>query len=159
MQSVMPRTIEAYRATYAETGNSADVIDRRHFNPGQLTDYRMEPHKPELIRRATLNLVRGEKNSERGLAAQLGDVVDDRTVGRHLHEIDWLAAVEDGLRGEIDAYLDAERRRPYWAGVAGEPLESVLSGGNPREWKIPERGLAGIALGVAHLALSGGLSS
>ena len=42
VQSVMPRTIEAYRATYAETGNSADLIDRRHFNPGQLTDYRME---------------------------------------------------------------------------------------------------------------------
>ena len=71
LQGVMPRTVEAHRTRYAETGNSADLIDRRHFNPGQLTDYRMEPHKPELIRCATLNLVRGEKNSERGLAAQL----------------------------------------------------------------------------------------
>jgi len=87
VQGVTLRTVEAYRATYAETENSADLIDRRHFNPGQRTDYRMEPHKPELIRRATLNLVQGKKNSERGLAAQLDDVIDDRTVGRHLQEI------------------------------------------------------------------------
>ena len=82
VQGVKMRTVEAHLAKYAEMGNSADLMDRRHFNPGQLTDYRMEPHKPELIRQATLNLVRGEKNSERGLAAQLEGVVDDRTVGR-----------------------------------------------------------------------------
>ncbi len=38
VQGVTPRTVEAYRATYAETGNSADLIDRRHFNPGQQID-------------------------------------------------------------------------------------------------------------------------
>ncbi len=155
VQSVIPRTIEMYQTTYAETGNSADLIDRRHFNPGQLADYRMEPHKPELIRQATLNLLRGEKNSERGLAAQLGDVVDDRTVGRQLHEIGWRAAEEAGLAEEVTAYLDAEREQAYLAGVAGEPLERVLSNSNPREWQTPERGLVGIALGVAHLALNG----
>lgn len=155
VQGVIPRTVEAHRITYAETGNSADLIDRRHFNPGQQTYYRMEPHKPELIRRATLNLVRGEKNSERGLAAQLDGVVDDRTVGRHLHEIGWRAAEEDGLAEEIATYLDAERRRAYLAGVAGRPLESVLSGSSPREWQTPERGLVGIALGVAFMALNG----
>jgi len=159
VQSVMPRTIEAYRATYAETGNSADLIDRRHFNPGQLTDYRMEPHKPELIRQATLNLVQGKKNSERGLAAQLNDVVDDRTVGRHLQETGWRAAEESGLAEEVTAYLDAERRRFYWAGVAGEPLESVSSGSNPCEWQTPAGGLVGVALGVAHLALNGAYGS
>jgi hypothetical protein len=155
VQGVMPRTVEAYGATYAETGNSADLIDRRHFNPGQLTDYRMEAHKPELIRQATLNLVRGEKTSERELTARLDGVVGYRTVGRHLHEMGWRAAVDSGLGEEIDAYLDVERRRAYLAGVAGEALESVLSGSNPHEWQTPERGLVGIALGVAHLVLNG----
>jgi hypothetical protein len=159
VQGVKVRTVEAHLAIYAETGNSADLMDRRHFNPGQLTDYRMEPHKPELIRQATLNLVQGEKNSERGLAAQLDDVVDDRTVGRQLHEIGWRAAEEAGLAEEVTACLDAERARAYLACVAGEPLESVLSGSNPREWQIPERGLAGIALGVAHLAFNGAYDS
>jgi hypothetical protein len=159
VQGVALPTVERYRATYAETGNSADLIDRRHFNPGQLTDYRMEPHKTELIRQATLNLVQGKKNSERGLAAQLNDAVDDRTVGRHLHEIGWRAAEKAGLGEEVSAYLDAERRRFYWAGVAGEPLENVLSGSNPREWQTPERGLVGVALGVAHLALNGAYES
>jgi hypothetical protein len=159
VQGVALRTVEGYRATYAETGNSADLIDRRHFNPGQLTDYRMGPHKMELIRQATLNLVQGKKNSERGLAAQLDEVVDDRTVGRHLHEIGWRAAEEAGLGEEVSAYLDAERRRFYWAGVAGEPSENVLSGSNPREWQTPERGLVGVALGVAHLALNGAYES
>jgi hypothetical protein len=155
MQGMTLRTIEAYQATYARTGNSVDLIDRRHFNPGQQTDYRMEPHKPELIRQATLNLVRGEENSERGLAAQLGHVVDDRTVGRHLKAMGWRAAAEAGLAEEVTAYVDAERRRAYWAGVAGESLESVLSGSSPREWQTPQRGVVGAALGVAHLALNG----
>ena len=57
IQGVTPRTVEAYQATYTRTGNSADLMDRRHFNPGQQTDYRMEPRKPALIRHATLNLV------------------------------------------------------------------------------------------------------
>jgi hypothetical protein len=155
VQGVMPRTVEAYQATYARTGNSADLMDRRHFNPGQRLDYRMEPHKPELIRQATLNLVRGDGNSERGLAAQLGHMVDDRTVGRHLNAMGWRAAAEAGLAEEVAAYLDAERRRAYLAGVAGEPLESVLSGSSPREWQTPQRGWVGAALGVAHLALNG----
>ncbi len=43
VQGVTPRTVEGYRATYAETGNIADVMDRRHFCPGQQTDYGMEP--------------------------------------------------------------------------------------------------------------------
>jgi len=88
----------------------------------------MGPHKPKLIRCATLNLVRGEENSERGLATQLGDVVDDRTVGRHLHEMGWRAAEEAGLAEEIAAYLEAECRRAYLDGVAGKPFESILSG-------------------------------
>jgi len=155
VQGVRLRTVEAYQATYAGTGNSADLMDRRHFNPGQQKDYRMGPHKPALIRHVTLNLVRGERNSKHRLAEQLGYVIGDRTVGRHLHKMGWRAAEEAGLAEEVAAYLDAERRRAYWAGVAGEPLESVLSGSSPREWQTPQRGLVGAALGVAHLALNG----
>jgi hypothetical protein len=155
VQEVTPRTVEAQQVTYATTGNSADLVDRRHFNPGQQTDYRMEPYKPELIRCATLNLLRGERNSERGLAEQLGHAVDDRTVGRHLHEMGWRAAEEAGLPEEVAAYLDAERQRAYWAGVAGEPLETVLTGASPREWQTPQPGLVGAALAVAHLVLNG----
>jgi len=159
VQGVTTRTVEEYRTRYAETGNSADVMDRRHFNPGQLTDYRMEPHKPELIRQVTLNLVRGEGISERGLAARLDGVVDDRTVGRHLREMGWRAAVDSGLAEEIGTYLDAERRRAYFAGVDGAPLESILNSSSPREWQTPERGLVGIALGMAQLALNGAYGS
>lgn len=85
IQGLTVRTVEAHAAMYAETGNSADLIDRRQFNSGQQTDYRMEPHKPALVRQAVLNVVQGQENTERGLAAQLDDAVDDRTVGRHLH--------------------------------------------------------------------------
>lgn len=155
VQGVMPRTVEAYQATYATTGNSADLVDRRHFNAGQQTAYRMEPHKPSLVRQAALNLLQGQRNSGRHLAKQLGDVVDDRTVERHLNDMGWRAAEATGLREEVAAYLDAELRRAYWAGVEGKPLETVLTGSSPREWQTPQRGVVGTALGVAHLALNG----
>jgi len=157
VQGVRCRTVVAYQATYAARGNSADLVDRRHFNPGQQTDYRMEAHKGALIRCATLNLVRGQKNSERGLADQVG--IDDRTVGRHLHQTGWRAAEAAGLVEEVAAYLDAERRRAYWAGVAGKPLASVANRPSPREWQRPQRGLVGVALGVAHLAANGAYES
>ena len=155
VQGVTPRTVEAYQATYATTGNSADLVDRRHFNAGQQTAYRMEPHKPSLVRQATLNLLQGQRNSGRRLAEQLSDVVDDRTVDRHLDDVGWRAAEKAGLREEVTAYLDAERRRAYWAGVEGKPLETVLTGSSPREWQPSQRGVVGAALGVAHLALNG----
>jgi len=133
VQGVTPRTVEGYRATYAKTGDVADVMDRRHFCPGQQTDYGMEPHKPELIRQATLNLVQGKPNSERGLRG----------------------AEDAGLAEEIAAHIDAERERAYWAGVSGEPLESVLGNINPREWQTAQRGWMGVGLGVTHMALNG----
>ena len=155
VQGVTPRTVEGYRAMYAKTGNIAAVMDRRHFCAGQQTDYGMEPHKPELIRQATLNLVQGKPNSERGLAAQLDHKVGDRAVGRHLHKIGWRGAEDAGLAEEIAAYIDAERERAYWAGVSGETLESVLGPIRPRAWQTPQRGRMGIGLGVAHMALNG----
>ena len=104
VQSVMPRTVKAYQAAYATTGNSADLVDRRHFNTGQQTAYRMEPHKPSLMRQATLNLLQGQRNSGRRLARQLGDVVDDRTVDRHLNDMGW-------RRGEVVGD-GADRQQP-----------------------------------------------
>ena len=154
VQGVTVRTVAGYQATYAETANSADLVDRRHFNGGQQTAYQMEPHKPALVWCATLNLVRGEPNSERRLAEQLGRGVDDRTVGRHLSEMGWRAAEAAGLADEVAAYLEAERQRAYWAGVAGQPLESVRPDSGPREWQTPQRGRVGAALGIAHLALN-----
>jgi hypothetical protein len=153
VQGVRPRTVVTYQATYAARGNSADLVARRHFNPGQQTAYRMNAYKGALIHCAALNLVRGQKNSERGLADQLG--MDDRTVGRQLHQTGWRAAEEAGLPEEVTAYLDAERQRAYWAGVTGKPLASVLSDSSPREWQRPQPGRVGIALGVAHLAANG----
>jgi hypothetical protein len=159
IQGVTARTVESHRATYARTGNSAELVDRRHFNPGQQSDYRMEAHKAALIRQATLNLVQGKRNSERELAAQLEHAVSDRTVGRHLNGIGWREAEKAGLAEAVAAYVEAERQRAYWAGVAGEPLENVLTSSGPREWHTPQRGLIGAALGVAHLALNGAYES
>jgi hypothetical protein len=73
VQGVTPRTVEAYQATYATTGNSAALVDRRHFSARQQMAYRMEPHKPSLVRQATLNLLQGQRNSGRHLAKQLGE--------------------------------------------------------------------------------------
>ena len=157
VQGVQPRTVKDYQATYAARGNSADLVDRRRFNQGQQRDYRMEAHKAALIRCAVRNLVRGEKNSERGMADQLG--VGGRTVGRHLHRIGWREAENAGLVEEVAAYLDAERQRAYWAGVAGKPLDSILSSQPPRDWQKPQRGLVGVALGLAHLAANGAYES
>ena len=42
-----------------------------------------------------------------------------------------------------------------WIGVSGEALENVLGDINLREWHLPQRGLIGMGLGVAHMALNG----
>ncbi|MCP4544218.1 MAG: hypothetical protein GY832_44465 [Chloroflexi bacterium] len=152
---VTVRTVEKYRARYAERGNSVDVMDRRHFNGGQQTDYRMEEVKPEFVRRSALNLVKGKKNSERGLAKQLENVVGDRTIGRERQETGWRAAEEAGLGEEVTEYIKAKQLQAYYAGVAGEPIESVLGDIAPEEWQKPQRGLVGTALGVSHLAING----
>ena len=149
------RTVEGYQARYAERGNSADVMDRRHFNGGQQTDYRMEGHKKELVRQSTLNLVKGTKNSERGLARQLKNVVGDRTIGRQRQNTGWRAAEEAGLGEEVADYIKAKQLEAYYAGVAGEPVESVVGDIAPGEWQKPQRGLVGAALGAAHLAING----
>jgi hypothetical protein len=153
LHGVRPRTVKGYQTTYAARGNSADLVDRRRFNRGQQTDYRMEAHKSALVRCVTLNLVRGEPNSERRVAEQMG--MDDRTVGRHLHASGWRAAEEAGLAEEVAAYLHAERQRAYWAGVAGQPLTSLGWPLHLGEWQTPQPGRAGVSLGVAHLACNG----
>jgi hypothetical protein len=115
VQGVTVRTVAGYQAIYAETANSADLVDRRHFNGGQQTAYQMELHKPALVRCVTLNLVHGEPNSERRLAEQLGCGVDDRTVGRHLQAMGWRAAEAAGLSAEVAA-------REAWRPNGSEPI-------------------------------------
>jgi hypothetical protein len=81
---VTPRTVQERCATYAATANSADLVDRRHFNAGQQTAYRLAAHRPALVAQWVRNLVADESTRGRRLAAQLGGVVDDRTVDRYL---------------------------------------------------------------------------
>ncbi len=159
VQGVRPCTVESYRARYAVRGDSIDLIDRRRFNAGQHTAYRLEPHKPALIRHMVLNVVHGQRTTERGLAEQVGRQVDDRSVGRYLHATGWRAAEAAGLPDEVAAYLDKVRQEAYWAGVAGQPLESVLTKFSPHEWLTPRPGGVGISLGVAHLAMNGAYAS
>jgi hypothetical protein len=159
LQGVQPRTVEAYGTSYAATHNSISLIDRRHFNPGQQKDYRAEEHRAALIHCAVLNTLSGKRNTERGLSEQLGEKIDDRTVGRQLHKIGWRVAEAAGLADEVAAYLDKVRREAYWAGVSGQPLESVLASSSRREWQTPQAGVVGVSLGVAHLAMNGTYAS
>jgi hypothetical protein len=156
---VTERSAREYVKTYRARGSSLAVIDGRHFNRGQQVDYRLEEHKAALVRQATLNLLQGESNSERGLAAQLAYPVCPRTVGRYLQETGWRGAEEAGLGEEVAAYLEKERQQAYWAGVAGHPLANVVEKIDPGEWQRAEPGVVGTSLGVAHLSLNGAYES
>lgn len=57
-----------------------------------------------------------------------------------------------GLRENVQLFLQKERKKAYWAGVAGEPLNNCV---HPSEWQEPRAGQTGIALGLAHLKLWG----
>ena len=105
VQGMTPRTVEAARATYAATANSADLVDRRHFNPGQQTAYRMEPHKPALVRQATLNLLQGQQNSERRLAEHFDKLSTSNWVT-------WWTTARWG--GTCMTWAGGRRKRPGW---------------------------------------------
>ncbi|MDP3138836.1 MAG: hypothetical protein Q8N17_21190 [Burkholderiaceae bacterium] len=124
---VTPRTVQAHCATYAASGDSADLVDRRHFNPGQQTAYRMAAHRSALVAQWTRNLVNDQATSGRHLAAQLAAGVDDRTVDRHLDAMGLRAAEAAGLRAEIQATIAERERVAYWAGIAHQPLAGLAA--------------------------------
>lgn len=157
---VTPRTVRERCATYADTADSADLVDRRHFNPGQQTDYRMATHRPALVAQWTRNLVSDHSTRGRHLAEQLGDVVDDRTVDRHLDEMGLRAAEAAGLRAEIQATIAERERAAYWAGVHRQPLAGVCDP-PPTDagWAHQVSRQATTALATAHLARNGAYAS
>jgi hypothetical protein len=159
VHGVQPRAVEGYRASYAATHNSQVLIDRRRWNVGQRVAYHLERHKADLIRCATLNLLEGKRNTERGLAEQLGGVISDRSVGRHLQAIGWRAAEAAGLADEVAAYVEQVRRAAYWAGVAGQLLEGVPASPGRYGWQTPQAGVVGVSLGVSQLVLNGAYAS
>ncbi|MDO8616608.1 MAG: hypothetical protein Q7T33_12885 [Dehalococcoidia bacterium] len=157
---VTPRTVQERCATYATTANSADLVDRRHFNPGQQTAYRMAAHRPALVAQWVRNLVADQPTSGRRLAAQLGGAVDDRTVDRHLTELGLRAAEATGLRAELQALVAQREQTAYQAGIAQAPLAGT--GAPPLAaagWTQQVSAQATAALGTAHLARNGAYAS
>jgi len=155
-----PRTVQAYCATYTATGNSADLVDRRHFSPGQQIAYRMAAHRPALVAQWARNLVNDQATSGRQLAAQLGGVVDDRTVDRHLAELGLRAAEAGGLRAEIQAAIAVRERVAYGAGIARQPLAGLdLPPLTDPAWQQAITAQATVPLATAHLARNGAYAS
>ncbi len=157
---VTPRTVLEHCVTYAHTADSLDLIDRRHFNPGQQTAYRMEAHRAALVAHWTRNLVNDQSTSGRYLAAQLGGVVNDRTVDRHLNEMGLRAAEAGGLRAEIQAVIATREQAAYWAGVNRQPLAGICDTPPTEEgWAHQVSPQATTALATAHLARNGAYAS
>ena len=146
-------TILARCTKYQATRSSLSLVDRRHFNPGQQTAYRMEAHRSAVVSQWALNLLSGESNSGRHLAAQL-EVVGDRTVDRFLNRSGLRQAEADGLRQDMEAYLRQQRQIAYWAGVRREPLTGVYE--PPQAgWEVAAEAEATAALTTAHLTVNG----
>jgi hypothetical protein len=158
--AITPRTVQEHCATYTATGDSADLVDRRHFNPGQQTAYRMAAHRPALVAQWARNLVSGQATSGRNLAAQLAHVVDDRTVDRHLDEMGLRAAEAGGLRADIQATIAARERVAYCAGIARQPLAGLdLPPLTDPAWQQAVTAQATVPLATAHLARNGAYAS
>ena len=157
---VTPRTVQEHCATYAASGDSVDLVDRRHFNPGQQTAYRMAAHRPALVAQWTRNLVNDQSTSGRHLAEQLGNVVDDRTVDRHLDEMGLRAAEAAGLRAELQATIAEREQTAYWAGINRQPLAGVcdIPPTDPA-WQQEVTPQATVALATAHLLRNGAYAS
>ena len=155
ISGVSTQTISARCADYQATCSSLNLVDRRHFNPGQQTAYRMEAHQSATVSRWTLNLLSGESNSGRHLATQLDEVVDDRTVDRFLNRSGLRQAEADGLRQDVEAYLCQQRQIAYWAGVRREPLAGVYDTPPGDGWEVATEAEATAALTTAHLTING----
>ena len=154
ISGVSTQTISARCADYQATRSSLNLVDRRHFNPGQQTAYRMEAHRSAAVSQWTLNLLSGESNSGRHLATQLDEVVDDRTLDRFLNRSGLCQAEADGLRQDVEEYLRQQRQIAYWAGVRRDPLAGVYE--PPQTgWEVATEAKATAALTTAHLTVNG----
>ena len=155
ISGVSTQTISARCADYQATRSSLNLVDRRHFNPGQQTAYRMEAHRSAAVSQWALNLLSGESNSGRHLATQLDEMVDDRTVDRFLNRSGLRQAEADGLRQDVEEYLRQQRQIAYWAGVRREPLAGVYDTPPEAGWEVATEAKATAASTTAHLTVNG----
>ena len=148
------RTVQRDQAAYQERQDSARLVDRRRFNLGQRTTYRVAEHMGELISQWVLNLLTDEPNDGRHLEKQLG-VFDDRTIDRALVRLGLSAAEAAGLRQTVQAFLEAVRQAAYWAGVEGKPLEEAVPTLPEEGWEQQVSGRATLSLVTLHLVGNG----
>ncbi len=156
---VQKRKVREYVKRYQANSDSHALVDRRRFSQGQKKTYRMEEHSGPAVKVWTMNLLRDEPTSGRTLEQQLQRVVSARTIDRFLQKSGLREAEELGLRQNVKLFLQQEREKAYWAGVAGEPLNNCVDYVDPSEWQEPRAGQTGIALGLAHLVRIGAYSS
>ena len=94
-------------------------MDRRRFNPGQRTAYRVTKYIAALIEQWVLNLLTDEPNNGRHLEKQLG-VGDDRTIDRALVRLGLSAAEAAGLRQTVQDFPSASSGQA-WKQCARRP--------------------------------------
>lgn len=145
------RTVERDQATYRREQDSACLVDRRRFNLGQRTAYRLEEHMAELIIQWVLNLLNDEPNNGRHLREQLERMLDDRTIDRALIRLGLSAAEAAGVRQKVQEFVERVRREAYWAGVEGRPLAEVTPTLPEAEWEQQISDRATLSMATLHL--------
>ena len=148
------RTVQRDQAAYQKQQDSACLVDRRRFNLGQRTAYRVTKYIAALISQWVLNLLTDEPNNGRHLEKQLG-VGDDRTIDRALVRLGLSAAEAAGLRQTVQDFLEAVRQEAYWAGVEGKPLEEAVPTLPKEGWEQQVGGRTTLSLATLHLVGNG----
>lgn len=149
------RTVERDQATYQREQDSACLVDRRCFNLGQRTAYRLEEHVAELIIQWVLNLLNDDPNNGRHLEAQLERMLDDRTIDRALMRLGLSAAEAAGVRQKVQEFVARVRQEAYWAGVEGRPLAEVKPTLPEAEWEQQISDCATLSIATLHLVGNG----
>jgi hypothetical protein len=149
------RTVQRDQAAYEREQDSVCLVDRRRFNLGQRTAYRVTGHIAELISQWVLNLLTDEPNNGRHLEAQLERVLDDRTIDRALERLGLSAAEAAGLRQRVQSFIEAVRQAAYWAGVEQRPLTEVSLTLPDEGWEQQVSDRATLSLATLHLVSNG----
>jgi hypothetical protein len=152
---VSVETVLARCKVYQESRSSLGLVDRRHFNPGQQTAYRMEAQQVNAVTQWVMNLLAGESNSGRHLCSQLDEAVDDRTVDRFLNRSGMRQAEDAGLRQKVEAYQRQQLEAAYWTGVRREPFVGVCDMALEEGWDVAPEAEATAALTTSHLVHNG----